>query len=157
MSKPKEAEPVTATPSKSSETLPLKLRLLLGFGQLLEESYPIRLGPDMTQRYSRYVFTKDAYDEVHEGSPLLGLDCEMCVTAAGKMELTSICVVDSESNVRRRQCIFRIIYQILLSFLGAVPQPGETSCSDPQLSDQVLRHHGRDTQGCEHKTGGCPS
>ena len=71
-----------------------KLSLLLNLTQMLEEHYPLPLDGPMSQKYSNYVFSKDLYQEVHENSPLYAIDCEMCLTSIGKLELTKICVVD---------------------------------------------------------------
>jgi len=73
---------------------PLKLRLVLSEEQLLQEGYPIRpIG-----QYQGFVYTKDKYAQVHENSPLLAIDCEMCMTSAGN-ELTYVCVVDENLDV----------------------------------------------------------
>lgn len=43
--------------------------------------------------------TKDVYVEANERSPMFGLDCEMCKTTIGELELTRISLVDESMNV----------------------------------------------------------
>lgn len=50
-------------------------------------------------RYGSYILTKDAYEEATASSPMFGLDCEMCLTTSGNLELTRISVVDESMNV----------------------------------------------------------
>ena len=73
----------------------LKLRLLLSAFQMAEEGYPMRTnlpenGPDVDDSYKDFVFTSDSYEEVSDDSPMFSVDCEMCLTTAGKNELTRI-------------------------------------------------------------------
>lgn len=83
--------------------VPLKLRLLMNLAQFVEEGYPVpfRRGPDMQvdPKFADYVMTSDVYDPVTDESPLFSVDCEMCITSAGKSELTRVCVVDSNLQV----------------------------------------------------------
>ena len=81
------------------DELPLKLRLLLSLNQMIDENYPLPLEGPMREKYKGYVFSQDEYAEVTDASPLYSVDCEMCMTSAGKMELTKICVVDSDLKV----------------------------------------------------------
>ena len=93
----------TATPDS------LKLRLLLSAFQMAEEGYPMRmqnpsekdqevparrfplpLGVDVDDPYKEFVYTSDSYEEVSDDSPMFSVDCEMCLTTAGKNELTRI-------------------------------------------------------------------
>lgn len=43
--------------------------------------------------------TKDVYVEVNAKSPMFGLDCEMCKTTTGELELTRISLVDESMKV----------------------------------------------------------
>ena len=95
----------------------------------------MRLGPNLSQRYSHYVYTQSCYKDVHEGSPLLGLDCEMCVTEAGKMELTSVCLVDTDSKVMIVSLVNCTSESTNFMFAGFVPESGEATCKDQELPD----------------------
>ncbi len=77
----------------------LKLRLLMSAKQMVQENYPLPLSTVMRDRYSDYVLTSDEYDDASPESPLFSVDCEMCMTTRRKMELTRICVVDSDLKV----------------------------------------------------------
>lgn len=50
-------------------------------------------------RYGDYIMTKDVYIEANAKSPMFGLDCEMCKTTTGELELTRISLVDESMNV----------------------------------------------------------
>ena len=76
----------------------LKLKLLLSLPQMIDENYPMLLEGPMAQKYVDYVTSKEEYSEVTENSPLYAVDCEMCLTSVGKLELTKVCVVDSDLN-----------------------------------------------------------
>ena len=73
---------------------------MLSFAQLLEEGFPLRLGSQRSRELAHFVYSKDSYDEVTEDSPLLGLDCEMVYTAAGKLEVARVCLVNEKSEVK---------------------------------------------------------
>jgi hypothetical protein len=97
---PSVADAAEPEPEPEPESCPsVKLRLLLSVDQMLEEGYPLRFPGVTSEKYGGYVLTKDSYEEAHDGSPLFSVDCEMCLTCDG-MELTRICVVDSELKVR---------------------------------------------------------
>ncbi|XP_044737591.1 RNA exonuclease 5 [Chrysoperla carnea] len=70
--------------------------LLLSAAQLVEENYPIPLKGELSEKYSDYVLTKDAYKPVTPFSPMFGLDCEMCRTTSGNLELTRISIVNEK-------------------------------------------------------------
>lgn len=53
----------------------------------------------MRFRYGEYIFTKDNYFEATAKSPMFALDCEMCRTITGNLELTRISLVDESFNV----------------------------------------------------------
>ena len=97
--KPEPEEPETKSESKTDEELPLKIRLMLSINQMLEENYPIPLSGLMQERFSHYVYSADTYEEVSDKSPLYSVDCEFCMTNKNILELTKVCVVDSDLNV----------------------------------------------------------
>ena len=82
--------------SESKESL--KLKLMLSMSQMLTENYPIPLSGFMQERLKHYIYSADIYEEVTEESPLYSVDCEFCMTKKG-LELTKVCVVDSQLNV----------------------------------------------------------
>ncbi|XP_012525476.1 RNA exonuclease 5 isoform X2 [Monomorium pharaonis] len=92
------------TESNSTENLPptdkfCRTKLLLSLWQMVEENYPVPLKGTLAERYGSYVLTKDIYEEATSTSPMFGLDCEMCLTTSGNLELTRITVVDETMNV----------------------------------------------------------
>ncbi len=96
--RPRKEPPVAAAETGDA----LKLRLILSASQLVQEGYPLVLLDERAAGggpYSDYAFTKDEYAEVSERSPLFGVDCEMCMTTAGKNELTRVCVVNEQLEV----------------------------------------------------------
>lgn len=50
-------------------------------------------------RYADFVLTKDLYHEVTHDSPMFGLDCEMCRTTSGELEVTRVSVVNEKLEV----------------------------------------------------------
>lgn len=50
-------------------------------------------------RYTDFVLTKDLYHEVTHSSPMFGLDCEMCRTTSGELELTRVSIVNEQLEV----------------------------------------------------------
>ena len=50
-------------------------------------------------RYADFILTKDMYHEVTPSSPMFGLDCEMCRTISGELELTRISIVNEQLEV----------------------------------------------------------
>uniref|UniRef100_A0A0C9RIP5 REXON_0 protein n=1 Tax=Fopius arisanus TaxID=64838 RepID=A0A0C9RIP5_9HYME len=76
-----------------------RTQLLLSPWQLVEENYPLPLRGGLANRYKDYVLTKDEYLEATPNSPMFGLDCEMCRTTTGFLELTRISIVDEQMKV----------------------------------------------------------
>ncbi|XP_034189156.1 RNA exonuclease 5 isoform X2 [Osmia lignaria lignaria] len=76
-----------------------RTQLLLSLCQMVEENYPIPLSGELAKKYGNYIMTKDVYLEATARSPMIGLDCEMCKTTMGELELTRITLVDEKMNV----------------------------------------------------------
>ncbi|KOC64497.1 Putative RNA exonuclease NEF-sp [Habropoda laboriosa] len=76
-----------------------RTQLLLSLCQMVEENYPVPLKGELAKRYGNYIMTKDVYVEASAKSPMIGLDCEMCRTTSGELELTRISLVDESMNV----------------------------------------------------------
>lgn len=73
--------------------------LLLSADQLIEDNFPLPLKGKLRSRYADFVLTKDVYHEVTPSSPMFGLDCEMCRTTTGDLELTRISIVNEKLEV----------------------------------------------------------
>ncbi|KAL0270988.1 UNVERIFIED_CONTAM: hypothetical protein PYX00_008239 [Menopon gallinae] len=73
--------------------------LLLSAWQLVEENYPIPFTGPLKNKYANYVPTKEKYTEVTLQSPMFALDCEMCRTETGELELTRISIVNENLEV----------------------------------------------------------
>ncbi|XP_054013125.1 RNA exonuclease 5 isoform X2 [Hylaeus anthracinus] len=76
-----------------------RTQLLLSLCQMVEENYPIPLKGELAKKYENYIMTKDEYVEATAKSPMFGLDCEMCRTTTGELELTRISLVDESMNI----------------------------------------------------------
>lgn len=66
---------------------------------MVEENYPIPLKGELANKYNEYVLTQDEYKEASVNSPMFGLDCEMCRTTSGSLELTRVSIVDEKMNL----------------------------------------------------------
>ncbi|CAH0547861.1 unnamed protein product [Brassicogethes aeneus] len=71
-----------------------RTKLLLSGWQMVEENFPLPIKGLMERKYRGYVLTKDLYGDVTPSSPMYALDCEMCRTSTGDLELTRVSVVD---------------------------------------------------------------
>ncbi|XP_031846149.1 RNA exonuclease 5 [Nomia melanderi] len=76
-----------------------RTQLLLSLCQMIEENYPVPLKGKLAKQYEHYILTKDTYLEATPKSPMFGLDCEMCKTTTGDLELTRISLVDESMNI----------------------------------------------------------
>ncbi|KZC04664.1 Putative RNA exonuclease NEF-sp [Dufourea novaeangliae] len=76
-----------------------RTQLLLSLCQMVEENYPVPLRGELSKKYENYIMTKDMYFEATPRSPMFGLDCEMCRTTTGELELTRISLVDESMNI----------------------------------------------------------
>ncbi|XP_025160551.1 RNA exonuclease 5 isoform X2 [Harpegnathos saltator] len=76
-----------------------RTKLLLSLWQMVEENYPVPLKGILAEKYNSYVLTKDHYKEAIATSPMFALDCEMCRTTIGDLELTRISIVDEKLNI----------------------------------------------------------
>lgn len=63
------------------------------------EKFPLPIKRLLKHKYSRYVMTKDRYKEVTSSSPIFGIDCEMCKTESGELELTRVSLVDESCKL----------------------------------------------------------
>lgn len=75
-----------------TEKIGPKLNLVMTLPQLIEEHYPL-------PGEENFVFSQDEYNQISEDSPLFSIDCEMCLTSSGALELTRICIVNSDLDV----------------------------------------------------------
>ncbi|KAK3599309.1 hypothetical protein CHS0354_028674 [Potamilus streckersoni] len=69
--------------------------LLLNTSQMMHEGYPMPV-VDSLGKYDSFVFSSDYYAPVGIRSPLLAVDCEMCLTVVGKHEVTRVSIVNEE-------------------------------------------------------------
>ncbi|XP_044269439.1 RNA exonuclease 5 [Tribolium madens] len=75
-----------------------RTQLLLSGWQMVEENFPLPIKGLMENKYAGYVLTKDRYEDVTPHSKMFGIDCEMCKTTIGDLELTRVSVVDEDLN-----------------------------------------------------------
>lgn len=97
-----------------------RTKLLLSGWQLVEENFPLPVKGLMEKKYTGYVLTKDQYKDVSNNSPMYGLDCEMCKTTGGDLELTRVSIVDENLDVFYEQIVKpdRKIVDYLTRFSG---------------------------------------
>ncbi|CAD1480429.1 unnamed protein product [Heterotrigona itama] len=76
-----------------------RTKLLLSLCQMVEENYPVPLKGELAKKYENYIMTKDVYVETNEKSPMISLDCEMCKTTTGELELARISLVDESMEI----------------------------------------------------------
>ncbi|KAF2892913.1 hypothetical protein ILUMI_13249 [Ignelater luminosus] len=76
-----------------------RTHLLLSGWQMVEENFPLPIKGLMESKYAGYVLTKDSYKDVTPTSPMFGIDCEMCRTTSGDLELTRVSVVDENFQI----------------------------------------------------------
>lgn len=76
-----------------------RTQLLLSGWQMVEENFPLPIKGLMKTKYAGYVLTKDKYQDVTPFSKMFGIDCEMCKTTTGDLELTRVSVVDEQFNI----------------------------------------------------------
>ena len=69
-----------------------KTDLLLSLEQMKVENFPL---PDEED----FIPTLDHYDPVTSDSPMFGLDCEMCRTTTGELEVTRVTLVNEKEEV----------------------------------------------------------
>lgn len=96
--------PISESSAPDSSDLPMgdkfpRTQLLLSGWQMIEENYPLPIKGLMERKYVGYTLTKENYDHVTNWSPMFGLDCEMCMTEGGELELTRVSVVDENLQI----------------------------------------------------------
>ncbi|ENN78977.1 hypothetical protein YQE_04561, partial [Dendroctonus ponderosae] len=93
-----ENTPVLSKKDKYSRT-----QLLLSGWQMIEENFPLPIKGLVERKYSDYTLTKDRYRNVSARSPLIAIDCEMCRTDTGDLELTRISAVNEQHEILASQ------------------------------------------------------
>ncbi|XP_072384760.1 RNA exonuclease 5 isoform X1 [Diabrotica undecimpunctata] len=76
-----------------------RTELLLSGWQMVEENFPLPIKGLMERKYQGYVLTKEKYKDVTPFSPMFAVDCEMCRTSTGDLELTRISCVNEKLEV----------------------------------------------------------
>ncbi|XP_078317997.1 uncharacterized protein LOC111120909 isoform X2 [Crassostrea virginica] len=116
--------------------------LLLSTAQLMQEKYPLPVQYSNVNTMD-FKFTKDNYSPVDERSPMFGLDCEMCLTVARRLELTRISIVNEKLEVLYDTFVkpHNRIINYLTEFSGitkAILDPVTTRLSDVQKKIREL-------------------
>lgn len=121
--------PVEKSEQKSAENLPRgdnfpRTQLLLSGWQMVEENFPLPIKGLMERKYVGYLLTKDSYKDVTPQSPMYALDCEMCRTTCGDLELTRVSVVDEKNDVFYEQLVKpdNKIVDYLTKYSGITPK-----------------------------------
>ncbi|KAJ8981071.1 hypothetical protein NQ317_007208 [Molorchus minor] len=76
-----------------------RTQLMLSGWQMVEENFPLPIKGLMERKYVGYVLTKDKYKDATPRSPMFAIDCEMCKTSTGELELTRVSAVDENHKV----------------------------------------------------------
>lgn len=76
-----------------------RTQLLLSGWQMIEENFPLPIKGLVERKYSDYKLTKDKYRHVNGHSPLIAVDCEMCKTETGDLELTRVSLVNEKHDI----------------------------------------------------------
>ncbi|XP_018332699.1 RNA exonuclease 5 [Agrilus planipennis] len=125
----KDLFPLHENISKAVDGLPAtdkfpRTHLLLSGWQMVEENFPLPIKGLMETKYTGYVLTKDEYKDVTPFSPMFGLDCEMCRTTTGDLELTRISIVDEDHKVFYEELVKpdNRIVDYLTQFSGITPK-----------------------------------
>lgn len=71
-----------------------RLDLLLSVRQMIRENYPLPFQGSPIKKT-----TKSLYGPVNQHSPMFAIDCEMCKTERGELDVTRISLVDEALNV----------------------------------------------------------
>lgn len=87
--------------------------------------------------------TKDMYIEATATSPMFGLDCEMCRTTSGELELTRISLVDESMNVSLKSTVFvRVkVYKNSIKSLSQIIYDSLVKPENP-ITDYLTRYSG---------------
>ncbi|XP_022917701.1 RNA exonuclease 5 [Onthophagus taurus] len=98
--------------------------LLMSGWQMVEENFPLPIIGLMERKYQGYVTSKDEYKMVTKNSPMFGIDCEMCKTTIGDLEVTRVSLVDEKHNVFYETFVkpHNRITDYLTRFSGITPQ-----------------------------------
>lgn len=88
----KDAKEDTKAEEGKKEPGAKKTDLLLSLEQMRMENFPL---PDE----EKFIPTLDHYDPVTNDSPMFSLDCEMCRTTSGELEVTRVTLVDEKEEV----------------------------------------------------------